>query len=372
MVRVLVADDHAVVRECLRLFLDLQEGIEVIGEAEDGGAAIDLAARLEPDVVLMDLAMPGMDGVAATREIRRAGASRVLVLTSSAADESVVAALRAGADGYLSKDSPPAAVADAIRAVAAGEPLLEPDALRRLIRGLSADRPRPEGTVTILFTDIVGSTRLVEELGDMRALELFERHRARVRAVAAEHGGHEVSLQGDGFMFAFPGARTAIDCAIAVQADAAPLRLRVGVNTGEVIAEEQGYFGRTVFLAARIADRADPGQILISSTTRSLVPERAGREVCRCQLKGLPGEQPLYEVPHDGTPPPPLAEELTPRELEVLRLIAEGLPNKAIAARLHLSEKTVKSHVSSVLAKLGVADRTQAALRAVRDGYTGG
>ena len=107
MVRVLVADDHAVVREGLRLFLDLQEGIEVIGEAEDGAAAIDLAARLEPDVVLMDLAMPGMDGVAATREIRRAGASRVLVLTSSAADESVVAALRAGADGYCPRTAHP-------------------------------------------------------------------------------------------------------------------------------------------------------------------------------------------------------------------------------------------------------------------------
>jgi DNA-binding NarL/FixJ family response regulator len=372
MVRVLVADDHAVVREGLRLFLDLQEGIEVVGEAEDGAAAVDLAGRLEPDVVLMDLAMPGMDGVAATREIRRAGGSRVLVLTSSSADESVVAALRAGADGYLSKDTAPPAVADAIRAVAAGEPLLEPDALRRLIRGLAAYRRRPEGTVTILFTDIVGSTRMVEELGDDRALELFERHRERVRAIAADHGGHEVSLQGDGFMFAFPGARSAIDCAIAVQADAAPLRLRVGLNTGEVITEEQGYFGRTVFLAARIADRAEPGQILISSTTRSLVPERAGREVCRCLLKGLAGEQPLYEVPHDGTSPPPLAEELTPRELEVLQLIAEGLPNKAIAARLHLSEKTVKSHVSNVLAKLGVTDRTQAALRAVRDGYASG
>jgi DNA-binding NarL/FixJ family response regulator len=372
MVRVLVADDHAVVREGLRLFLDLQEGIEVVGEAEDGAAAVDLAGRLEPDVVLMDLAMPGMDGVAATREIRRAGGSRVLVLTSSSADESVVAALRAGADGYLSKDTAPPAVADAIRAVAAGEPLLEPDALRRLIRGLAAYRRRPEGTVTILFTDIVGSTRMVEELGDDRALELFERHRERVRAIAADHGGHEVSLQGDGFMFAFPGARSAIDCAIAVQADAAPLRLRVGLNTGEVITEEQGYFGRTVFLAARIADRAEPGQILISSTTRSLVPERAGREVCRCLLKGLAGEQPLYVVPPDGTPPPPLAEELTPRELEVLQLIAEGLPNKAIAARLHLSEKTVKSHVSNVLAKLGVTDRTQAALRAVRDGYASG
>jgi DNA-binding NarL/FixJ family response regulator len=372
MVRVLVADDHAVVREGLRLFLDLQDGIEVVGEAEDGAGAVELADSLGPDVVLMDLTMPGMDGVAATRAIRRAGGARVLVLTSSSADESVVAALRAGADGYLSKDSPPAAVADAIRAVAAGEPLLEPDALRRLIRGLAADRPKPEGTVTVLFTDIVGSTRLVEELGDDEALELFRRHRERVRREAVRHGGHEVSLQGDGFMFAFPGARGAVDCAIAVQADAAPLQLRVGVNTGEVIAEEQGYFGRTVFLAARIADRAEPGQILISATTRGLVPERAGREVCRCRLKGLAGEQALYEVPHGGTPPPPMAEELTPRELEVLRLLAEGLPNKAIAARLHLSEKTVKSHVSSVLAKLGVADRTQAALRAVRDGYVEG
>ena len=99
----------------------------------------------------------------------------------------------------------------------------------------------------------------------------------------------------------------------------------------------------------------------------SLLPDLAVREACRCRLKGLPGEHPLYEVLVPGSPAPVAAQhELTARELDVLALIARGLPNREIAAALHLSEKTVKTHVSSILAKLQVADRTQAALLAVR------
>ncbi len=369
MVRVLIADDHAVVREGLRLFLDRQPGIEVIGEAADGRAAVEGASELRPDVVLMDLAMPGMDGIAATREVKRDGCSGVLVLTSSAEDSSVLDALRAGADGYLMKDAAPAEVADAIRAVAAGHPLLAPDAVRRLLRGLASERPRPEGTVTIVFTDVVGSTRLVSRLGDHGAHELFDRHRRSVRAIAERHHGHEVSLQGDGFMLAFSGARAAVECAIAIQRAAADLPLRVGINTGEVIAERDGYFGGAVFLAARIAEQAGPGQILVSATTRALVPELACTDAGSAELKGLPGPQPLFAVPYDGAPASAAdAPDLTPREREVWALLAEGLSNKAIASRLGLSDKTVKTHVSSLLLKLGVADRTQAALLAVRGG----
>jgi NarL family two-component system response regulator LiaR len=367
-IRVLVVDDHAVVRHGLRSYLDLQPGISVAGEAADGAAALEVADQVRPHVVLMDLVMPVMDGVAATRALKAADPSRrVVVLTSASDDESVLASLRAGADGYLLKDAAPAEVAAAIHSVHAGEPLVHPEALRRLTRALGDEQRRPEGTVTLLFTDVQGSTRIVAELGDETALPLFESHRRVVREVARRHGGHEVSLQGDGFLFAFAGARQAVDCAIDVQAADGPLRVRIGLNTGEVISNQEGYFGKSVFLAARVAAEASAGQILISSTTRAMLPYLDVREACRCRLKGLPGEHPLYEVLVPGSQPPPAERpDLTARELEVLALIARGRPNREIAASLHLSEKTVKTHVSNILAKLGVADRTQAALLAVR------
>ncbi|MDX6594007.1 MAG: hypothetical protein QOJ13_3203 [Gaiellales bacterium] len=367
-IRVLVVDDHEVVRHGLRAFLDVQAGITVAGEAADGASAVAAASKADPDVVLMDLVMPGMDGVAATRALKAARPGvRVVVLTSATDDESVLASLRAGADGYLLKDAPPAWVAEAIRAVHAGEPLLHPEALRRLLRGLTDERRRPEGTVTLLFTDVQGSTRIVDELGDEGAHAVFETHRWAVRGAASAHGGHEVSLQGDGFMFAFSSARRAVEAAVAIQSLRGRLRVRIGLNTGDVIAEEQGYFGRAVFLAARIAAEAAGGQILLSDSTRAVLPDIETREVARCTLKGLPGEHVLHEVVvPDAEPAVHDPDPLTVRELEVLALIARGLPNRDIAATLHLSEKTVKSHVSHILAKLGVADRTQAALMAVR------
>jgi NarL family two-component system response regulator LiaR len=207
VITVLIADDHAVVREGLRSFLDVQEGVEVVGEAEDGEAAVAAVERLVPDVVLMDLVMPQMDGLAALRRLREISPStRVVVLTSYAQDEKVLAAIRAGAAGYLLKDVRPPELVEAIRRAADGEAWLHPTAAARLMREL------------------------------------------------AERGAAE-------------------------EADAA---------------------------------------------------------------------------------------RLTPRELEVLRLIAQGKSNKAIAAELVVSEKTVKTHVSNILAKLHLADRTQAALYAVR------
>ncbi len=367
-IRVLVVDDHAVVRHGLRSFLDLQDGIAVVGEAADGAEALTVAGEVRPDVVLMDLVMPVMDGVAATRALKSERPSRrVVVLTSASDDDSVLASLRAGADGYLLKDAAPAEVTAAIRSVHAGEPLLHPEALRRLTRALGNEQRRPEGTVTLLFTDVQGSTRIVDELGDEAALKLFESHRRAVREAVRRHDGHEVSLQGDGFLFAFASARLAVDCAIDIQQRGGRLRVRIGLNTGEVIAQQDGYFGRAVFLAARVAAEASAGQILITAATRGLLPDLPVREACRCRLKGLPGEHPLYEVLVPGAvPAPDEPTDLTRRELEVLALIARGRPNREIAASLHLSEKTVKTHVSNILAKLGVADRTQAALLAVR------
>lgn len=199
-----MVDDHAVVREGLRTFLGLQDGIEVVGEAADGAEAVAEAERLRPDVVLMDLVMPKLDGVEAMRELRsRVPAARVIVLTSFLEDERLLPAIRAGAAGYLLKNVAPQELARAIRAAHAGETLIDP----------------------------VVAARLVDALAD---------------------GG----------------------------------------------------------------ERGEP--------------------------------------------------ELTPREREVLELIGRGFSNKRIALELGIAEKTVKAHVTHVLAKLGVADRTQAALYAAR------
>jgi two-component system, NarL family, response regulator LiaR len=200
VIRVLIADDHAVVRQGLRTFLDLQEDIEVVGEAADGAEAVALAERLTPDVVLMDLVMPGVDGVEAIRRLReRAPATRAVVLSSFIDDDRLFPVVRAGAAGYLLKDVQPAELVDAIRTVHGGGALLHPQVAARL---------------------------LAEVAGD----------------------------------------------------------------------------------------------------------------------------------------------PLTPREREVLSLVGRGMANKVIARELGLAEKTVKAHVSSILGKLGVADRTQAALYAVREG----
>ena len=206
-ITVLIVDDHPVVRQGLRTFLELQEDLEIVGEAGDGEAAIAEVERLLPDVVLMDLRMPGVDGIEATRRIRSISPStRVIALTSFTDDETVFPAVKAGAAGYLLKDIRPQDLAEAIRTVHRGEGLLHPTIAAKLMRDIAQDKP--------------------------------------------------------------PG----------------------------------------------------PGQ------------------------------------------------GLTQRELEVLQHIARGMSNKEIAEALVLSEKTVKTHVSNVLQKLHLADRTQAALYAVKEG----
>jgi DNA-binding NarL/FixJ family response regulator len=215
-IRVMIVDDHAVVREGLRAFLALQDGLEIVGEAEDGARAIEEARRLKPDVILMDLVMPRLDGVGAMRELRRElPECRVIVLTSFLDDERLLPAIQAGAAGYLLKNADPAQLARAVREAHDGGAIIDPTVAGRLVRALA------------------------------------------------------------------DGSRTA-----------------------------GGAAGAT----------ASPG------------------------------------------------EELTRREREVLELIAGGRSNKRIAYELGISEKTVKTHVGHVLAKLGVADRTQAAMLAVREG----
>jgi DNA-binding NarL/FixJ family response regulator len=206
-VRVVIVDDHPVVRQGLRTFLGVQEGIDVVGEAGDGAEALATVAALAPDVVVLDLVMPGLDGVAAIAQlVAQSPDTKVLVLTSFPDDDKLLAAVQAGAAGYMLKDVAPAELANAIRAVARGEAALSSQPAARLM--------------------------------------------------------HDYARRGS----------------------------------------------------------------------------------------------------HSGT------DLLTAREREVLSLVGRGLANKQIARQLSIAEKTVKTHVSHVLGKLGLGDRTQAALYAVRTG----
>jgi DNA-binding NarL/FixJ family response regulator len=142
-IRVLIADDQSLVRAGFRLVLENHEDLEVVGEASNGREAVHSAGRLRPDVVLMDIRMPELDGIAATREITATHPARVLVLTTYDLDEYVYDALQAGASGFLLKDTPPAQLVDGIRAVHRGEALLAPTVTRRLIEEFARVRPAP-------------------------------------------------------------------------------------------------------------------------------------------------------------------------------------------------------------------------------------
>lgn len=211
MIRVLICDDQAIIRDGLEMLLKLERDIQVVGLAQDGAQAVELAGAKAPDVVLMDLKMPGVNGVEATRQIRaRYPAVRVLVLTTYDDDVWVLDAIRAGAAGYVLKDTPREKVLEALRGTAAGKAFVDPGVAGKVLEQVAGSRP--------------------------------------------------------------PAA----------------------------------------------------------------------------------------------TPP---AARLTEREAAVLRLLARGLSNAEIAGQLHLSEGTVRNHVSAILAKLEVADRTQAAILAIHQGW---
>jgi DNA-binding NarL/FixJ family response regulator len=147
MIRVLIADDQALVRGGFHSILAGQDDIEVIGEAEDGNAAVELTEQLRPDVALMDIRMPGIDGIEATRRIAARGiVTRVLILTTFDIDDYVYEAMKAGASGFLLKTAPPQQLADAVRTIAAGDALLAPSITRRLIQQY-VRRPPPGTTV---------------------------------------------------------------------------------------------------------------------------------------------------------------------------------------------------------------------------------
>jgi DNA-binding NarL/FixJ family response regulator len=146
MIRVLLADDQALVRAGFRALLDAQEDVDVIGEAADGQEAVSLASRLEPDVVLMDIRMPGLDGLEATHQIAAdpdLASVRILILTTFELDEYVFEAIRAGAAGFLVKDTKPADLVEALRVVAGGDALLSPSVTRRLIAEFATRAKQP-------------------------------------------------------------------------------------------------------------------------------------------------------------------------------------------------------------------------------------
>ncbi|TYK52624.1 response regulator [Actinomadura decatromicini] len=173
MIRVLVADDQALVRAGLAGIIGTAPDLQVVGEAADGARAVALAGELRPDVVLMDIRMPGMDGLEATRRIT---GSRVLILTTFDLDQYVYAALRGGASGFLLKDAPPRELLDAIRIIDRGDALLSPSITRRLISAFAA-RPSPpdpgslphltarERDVLLLVADGLSNAEIATELG---------------------------------------------------------------------------------------------------------------------------------------------------------------------------------------------------------------
>ena len=149
--RLLIVDDQALVRAGFRKLLESEEGLEVVGEAGDGVEAVAEARRLGPDVVLMDIRMPRLDGIEATRQLASGGGPAVLVLTTYDLDEYVFEALRAGASGFLLKDAPPDDLVAAVRTVARGDALLAPSVTRRLIAEFtSRNRRRPEAALPAL------------------------------------------------------------------------------------------------------------------------------------------------------------------------------------------------------------------------------
>lgn len=163
MTRIVLVDDQELLRSGIAMVLDNQEDLEVVGEAADGREGVAIAGELDPDIVLMDVRMPVMDGVEATRQIVASGCrARVIVLTTFDVDEHVYAALRAGASGFLLKDAAPEALLSAIRAVAAGEAVIAPSATRRLLEKFGErlpapgdDGPSPADDLTSRETEVV-------------------------------------------------------------------------------------------------------------------------------------------------------------------------------------------------------------------------
>jgi DNA-binding NarL/FixJ family response regulator len=311
MIRVLLADDQAMVRAGFRVLLDSQDDIRVVGEANDGAQAIEMASELEPDVVLMDIRMPRADGLEATRRIvqdERLDRTRIVILTTFDLDEYVFEALRVGATGFLVKDSEPAELIDGVRAAARGDAMLSPGVTRRLIGAFASGQAPafPTGShddrilATVMFSDIVASTRIAAEIGDGRWRDLLDRHDELVRTEIQAHGGREIKSTGDGFLALFDAPLRAIRCALAIRAALGRegIEVRVGIHTGEVELRGNDVGGIAVNIGARVAATGVAGDVVVSSTVKDLVTgagiafEGRGRH----ELKGVPDRWRLFAV----------------------------------------------------------------------------
>jgi DNA-binding NarL/FixJ family response regulator len=315
VIRVVLADDQALVRAGFRALLDAQADIEVVGEADDGAAAVRLASDLVPDVVLMDIRMPGMDGLEATRRIvadERLDRTRIVILTTFDEDEYVFEALRIGASGFLVKDTDPTELLQGVRAVAAGDALLSPGVTRRLIGAFAgerapATRSAPDADrilATVMFSDIVGSTERATAVGDRRWREELDRHDDLVRKALAAHGGREIKTTGDGFLAVFDAPSRAIRCAVAIRDELGKMgiEVRVGLHTGEVELRGNDVGGIGVNIGSRVASAGAAGDVLVSSTVRDLASgSRIGfADRGEHELKGIPDRWRLFAVTDVG------------------------------------------------------------------------
>ena len=311
MIRVLLADDQVLVRAGFRSLLDAQDDIEVVGEADDGREALRMVDELAPDVVLMDIRMPEMDGLEATRRIvqdDQLDRTRIVILTTFDMDEYVFEALRVGASGFLVKDTEPDILLQGIRAVARGDALLSPGVTRRLIGAFAgSDAPAfPAGSAadrilaTVMFSDIVASTERAAEIGDRRWRDLLDRHDELVRSELVAHDGREIKTTGDGFLALFDAPARAIRCAVAIRDELRDVGLdvRIGLHSGEVELRGSDIGGIAVNIGARVAESGSGGEVVVSSTVRDLVTGSGIEFADRGEhaLKGVPDRWRLFAV----------------------------------------------------------------------------
>jgi DNA-binding NarL/FixJ family response regulator len=311
MIRVVLADDQVLVRAGFRALLDAQADIEVVGEAGDGKDAVRMAVELRPDVVLMDIRMPGMDGLEATRRIvqdEHLDRTRIVILTTFDVDEYVFEALRVGASGFLVKDTEPELLLQGVRAVARGDALLSPRVTRRLIGAFAGGEARafPSGSgaerilATVMFSDIVSSTQRAAEIGDRRWRDVLDRHDELVREELVAHGGREIKTTGDGFLALFDAPARAIRCAVAIRdrLRGVGLDVRIGLHSGEVELRGSDVGGMAVNIGSRVAEWGSAGDVVVSSTVRDLVAGSGIGFIDRGEqtLKGVPDRWRLFVV----------------------------------------------------------------------------